>query len=121
MQKNGDRLLFSASDLVAFLECEHLTTLDLINLDDPLPQAEEDEQLELIQQKGLDHERAYLERLRASGRWIVDVSEAGGGLAARLARTREAMADGADVIYQAAFRHGRYIGHADFLQKTGLP
>jgi uncharacterized protein len=121
MQKNGDRLLFSASDLVAFLECEHLTTLDLINLDDPLPQAEEDEQLELIQQKGLDHERAYLERLRASGRRIVDVSEAGDGLAARLARTREAMADGADVIYQAAFRHGRYIGHADFLQKTARP
>jgi len=60
MQKTGDRLLFSASDLVGFLECEHLTTLDLLNLESPLPAAPEDEQLELIQQKGLDHERAYL-------------------------------------------------------------
>ncbi len=121
MQKSGDRLLFSASDLVGFLECEHLTTLDLLNLESPLPAAQEDEQLELIQQKGLDHERAYLERLRGDGRRIVDVSDAGDGLAARLVRTREAMADGADVIYQAAFQHGRYLGHADFLLKTARP
>ncbi len=121
MQKNGDRLLFSASDLVGFLECEHLTTLDLQNLESPLPAAPQDEQLALIQEKGLDHERAYLDRLREAGRQVVDVSEAGDGLAARLARTREAMAGGADVIYQAAFRHGRYIGHADFLLKTDRP
>lgn len=121
MQKTGDRLLFSASDLVGFLECEHLTTLDRLNLESPLPAAQEDEQLELIQQKGLDHERAYLERLRAGGARMVDVSEAGSGLAQRLARTREAMQSGADVIYQAAFSDGRYVGHADFLLKTGRP
>ncbi|EHK64905.1 hypothetical protein KYC_17583 [Achromobacter arsenitoxydans SY8] len=121
MQKTGDRLLFSASDIVGFLECEHLTSLDLLNLETPLPAAPQDDQLELIQEKGLDHERAYLDRLRAGGGRIVDVSAAGDGLAARLARTREAMAEGADVIYQAAFSHGAYIGHADFLLKTARP
>ncbi|WP_313623835.1 TM0106 family RecB-like putative nuclease [Achromobacter sp.] len=127
MQKSGDRPLFSASDVVGFLECEHLTTLDLLNLETPLGAAPQDEQLELIQQKGLEHERAYLERLRdgsghpGGGPNIIDVSDVGSALAARVARTREAMASGADVIYQAAFTHDGYVGHADFLLKTDRP
>lgn len=31
----------SASDLVNFLECGHLTSLDLIDLDTPLPRAQD--------------------------------------------------------------------------------
>ena len=36
--------LFSASDLVNFLECEHKTNLDLINLEIKLPKAKDDDQ-----------------------------------------------------------------------------
>jgi len=32
MQKIKDTIYYAASDIVNFLECEHLTTLDLINL-----------------------------------------------------------------------------------------
>ena len=39
MQKIKDTIYYSASDIVNFLECEHLTALDLINLETPLPQA----------------------------------------------------------------------------------
>ena len=66
MQKpqSGQRL-YAATDLVNFLECEHLTTLDLGNLDTPLEKAVDDEQAELIKSKGFAHEAAYLQRIAA--------------------------------------------------------
>jgi hypothetical protein len=36
----------------------------------------------------------------------------------KLERTREAMRAGARVIYQAALRDGRFMGHADFLRRV---
>ena len=55
MQKRDDRILCSASDLVNYLECEHLTTLDLIDLVTPLSRTQDDEQAKLIHAKGLSH------------------------------------------------------------------
>lgn len=121
MQKLGHQILYSASDIVNFLECGHLTSLDLRHLETPLPLAQEDEPLALVQAKGLEHERAYLEKLRVQGLRIVDVSEAGDSLEARLRRTEAAMREGAEAIYQAAFRHGSYVGHADFLLRVARP
>jgi hypothetical protein len=37
VQKRDEEILYSASDLVNYLECEHLTALDLIDLETPLP------------------------------------------------------------------------------------
>jgi len=39
MQKTNDFFLFSASDLVNFLECKNLTHLDLNNFDEKLQKA----------------------------------------------------------------------------------
>jgi uncharacterized protein len=40
MQKKDTTILYSASDIVSFLDCEHKTTLDFIDLEPPLPKAE---------------------------------------------------------------------------------
>jgi hypothetical protein len=45
MQKKDGLIFYSASDVVNFLDCEHLATLDLINLESPLPQTEDDEEI----------------------------------------------------------------------------
>ena len=67
MQANGDYRRYSASDVVGFVECEHVTTLDLVDLAERLPRAEEDESAKLVQEKGIEHEKAYLATLRARG------------------------------------------------------
>ena len=74
MQKINNLIYYSASDIVNFLECEHLTALDLINLETPLPQTEDDDEAILYQQKGIAHEGAYVDHLRHSVSCLVDVS-----------------------------------------------
>ncbi|WP_039016809.1 TM0106 family RecB-like putative nuclease, partial [Cupriavidus sp. SHE] len=120
MQKKNGSYLFSASDIVSFLECEHSTTLGLQNLETPLERAPEDPQLKLIQDKGLAHEKAYFEKL-TQGRTWVDVNAQGDSVEARVAATRKAMHEGVGVIFQAAFRHDQYLGYADFLVKVDSP
>src|SRR4029077_3952572 len=108
---------FSATDLVNFLGCRHATFLDRRQLDDPLPLPPEDPYLKLLQEKGLELERAYLEKLRAEGLRIVEIPREG-SLDERTELTRAAMAAGADVIYQGAFLDGRWHGYADFLLRV---
>jgi predicted RecB family nuclease len=107
-------LIFSATDLVNFLGCRHATFLDRRNLDEPIALGEEDPLLVLLQEKGIAHERRYLERLKTEGREVVEI--AGRGLPAdRHAATIEAMRAGAEVIYQGALSVGQWQGYADFL------
>jgi len=121
MQIRNGKTLFSASDLINYLECEHLTALDLINLDTPLPGVEPDEQVKLIQDKGFAHEEAYLTDLQAEGVAVVDVKAANQGIAAAVASTREAMQAGAPVVYQACFESENFIGYVDFLRRVEVP
>src|SRR3546814_9257327 len=60
MQKRDEATLFSASDLVNFMGCTHATVLDIRQLDHPVEVGADDEQTQLLQEKGLEHERAYL-------------------------------------------------------------
>ncbi|MFZ4440184.1 MAG: TM0106 family RecB-like putative nuclease [Syntrophales bacterium] len=121
MQKIKDTIYYSASDIVNFLECEHLTALDLINLETPLPQAEDDEEAVLYQKKGIAHEGAYVDHLRNSVPCLVDVSGDRDDLDVAVATTKDAMRAGADIIYQAALWEGCFIGHADFLRRVATP
>ena len=116
----GERL-YSASDLVNYLGCAHSTTLDLINLDMPLPKAEDDEQAKLLQDKGHAHEAAFVKQLTDSGKGLVNIAQVGDALQLRIRATEQAMRDGVDVVYQAALRDGHLIGHADFLQRVERP
>ena len=64
----------SPSDVTAFLACEHLTTLSLRAARGEIDKPDVDnEQAELVFRKGLEHERAYLEQLRAEGKTIAEI------------------------------------------------
>lgn len=121
MQLYGDRRLYAATDVVGFLECEHLTTLDLTHLKTPLKVAEQDESDTLVQEKGFEHERAYVEHLRAQGQNVVDISIGNESIWAKVEATLAAMREGVDVIYQATLLEGCLIGYADFLMKVPRP
>ena len=121
MQKLGDETRFSASDLVNFLECEHLTALDLVDLDTPLQRTKDDDSAKLIQAKGIAHEARFVATLKARHASFLDIAASGGGNAQKIDATRHAMRQGVEIIYQAALRDGHFIGHADFLRKVARP
>lgn len=127
MQLVGDDIIVSATDLVGFLECGHLTTLELGRIDGlwDRPNQRTDPEVVLLQERGDAHELAYLERLRSAG-LTVHVGQKDGlttpeRLRALEADTIAAMRDGVDVIYQATLFDGRWRGHADFLLKVDGP
>ena len=97
----NNSLIFSATDLVNFLGCSHATYLDRRNLDVPVEFGAEDPLLALLQDKGLAHERRYLESLVNAGKEVVEISSQGSAIERR-AQTIQAMRAGAEVIYQGA-------------------
>lgn len=114
-------MLHSATDLTNFLDCGHLTTLDLESLlhpDTAPKRCEVGEEVELVHAHGFAHEERYLERLRQSGRQITELKNIPGGLAQSVAETRAAMHRGDEVIYQAALMHEPFAGYADFLLRV---
>ena len=98
MRNYGGRTIFSASDLVNFIGCGHASVLDIRNLTTPTTFAADDENAVLLQEKGIQHELAYLRRLQDEGRSVFEVASTG-TLEERAEATRRAMHDGFDVIY----------------------
>ena len=116
MHLQADRLHLSPSDVTAFLACEHLTTLSLRQARGEIERPEVvNEQAELIFRKGLEHEHAYLESLRADGHTVTEIEFDERDWEDAQARTIEAMRDGVDVVYQGVFAHDGWRGVADFL------
>ncbi|HKI86118.1 MAG TPA: TM0106 family RecB-like putative nuclease, partial [Thermoanaerobaculia bacterium] len=126
MQLTEERLLLSASDLVNFLACRHLTALEFGRAHGrvPDPPQRAADTAELIARKGDEFEQRHLEALRAEyGDALVEI-ETGPGyekLAEAAAHTREAMESGAPVVYQAAFVNGDWMGYVDFLERIEAP
>src|SRR4051812_32471370 len=115
-QRDGD-ILFSPSDLNAFLECEHLTQLELeVTRGELQRPADENPQAELVKRKGEEHEAAYLARLIAEGRDVTTIPN-DWDLDAAARATEEALRAGADVVYQACFVDGGWRGFADFVER----
>lgn len=122
MQRIDGRLVLSPTDLTKHVACPHITTLDLEALESGHARASGiDDALNLVFAKGLEHERAYLESLRAQGRVIEDIAALGLSGAAAEAATLDAMRRGVEVIYQATFFDGAWIGLADFLLRVDEP
>jgi uncharacterized protein len=67
MLRYGGQTLYSASDLVNFMGCEHATVLDVGNLVVPASFAPDNDSAVLLQQKGIEHERAFLRRFAWRG------------------------------------------------------
>ena len=122
MQKLNGNLLFSASDLVNFLECTNLTHLDLKNFDEKLKKAEDDAQAKLIQTKGLAHEKSFLTKLQSQhSESVINIVDICPNREDQFAATEKAMRDGASIIYQASFRRDDFLGFADFLRRVEVP
>jgi predicted RecB family nuclease len=123
MQRYGDRLLYSPSDLGNFVSCEHLTALELAAaLGEATRPSLSNAYIDLIARKGEEHERNFLEALRADGN---EVSEIGLGedrdFVAAAAETATAMRAGSQYIYQAVFLAADWHGIADFLERIDRP
>lgn len=131
-------LVFSASDLVAASECEYRT---LRILDEKLgrsPKAEfpDDEMQRRAAALGDRHEAKVLAGLiaqhgewdagRGAGVYSLERGEnTRGALLAKQAETELALRAGADVVFQATFFDGEFLGYADFIVNeaagTGTP
>ena len=127
MQDLDGTTVYSATDLVGFLACEHLTALDRVALTGGITAEDRvDEELEVLRERGEEHERRYLAYLETSGRTVVEGRHprADGDrndrarLEADAQLTRDLMRQGADVIYQATLFDGTWRGYADFLLRT---
>ncbi len=129
MQFLDGRPVYSATDLVGYLACSHLTDLERCKQLGLVQKPERsDPELEIIIKRGFEHEQAYIGRLRAQGRDVHDVSgERPEGLdrdehyRALAADTRAAIERGDDVIFQACFFDGTWLGFADFLLRKDDP
>ena len=128
MQLVNDHLVFSATDLSHFLECPHRTLLDrAVAFGAPKPPRYDDPALEVLRERGLQHERAYLEARAAEGLRMVEIAAPDPSLAdaERWKRRREAtvaaMRGGADVVYQGSLFDGTWRGHPDFLVRVDEP
>lgn len=121
MQKISDtEFLYSPSDLVHFLNCNHATVLDLKNFTEKMEKAEESATNKLLQEKGFKHEAQYLEQLRREGKSIIEIPKQP-KLHERVELTRQALQSGADVVYQGVLFKDNWRGDADFLIKVNTP
>ena len=121
MQRHEDgTLVVSATDLVGFLECDHLVTLEQARARGEIEKPFRfDPQLELLRKRGYAHEQAEIARLTAAGRTVVEMQLRDPKTPAELrnseAETLAAMRAGTDIIFQATIFDGRWRGHPDFL------
>lgn len=124
MQSRDGHLVLSPTDVTKHVACPHVTTLDLAVAEGRLDKPHDgvDAQLQLIFDKGREHELGYLQALRDQGRRIVEIpDDRGRSLTEREAMTTEAMRSGAEVIYQATLFDGAWVGFADFLLRVERP
>lgn len=120
MKERDGRIYASATDLANHLSCRHLTNLNLQLARGEIAEPSWDNpHLRTLQQRGLEHERAYVDHLRSRGLSIVDLSaepEVAGSEA-----TLAAMQRGADAIIQAGLASGDWRGRADVLLRVPQP
>ncbi len=124
MLRLDGRLVYAASDLNDFLDCDHRVALNRLAAARGERPPADDATLEIIARKGQLHECAVLARLEASGVAVVRIDEGDGspaGLQRAAEATRRAMRSGAEAIYQATLIDGRWLGRADFLLRTDVP
>ena len=111
----------AASDVANFLACQRLTQLDLLMVRKELrPPREFDIGFQELVRRGEVHERAVLERFRADGYDVVDVS----GTEDAAGATAEAIRGEAGVVYQGTLSGGApgtaLFGRPDFLVRADL-
>ena len=116
MHQTSEGLSLAPTDLGNYLGCRHLSVLDLAAARGTAkPPFRHSAMLDDLRDKGMAHEKAYLDWLRGKSLAVVDAT----GHDVRA--TVDAMRAGADVIYQATLGDDRWSGRADFLLKVSTP
>jgi hypothetical protein len=112
VKKEGARYRFSPSDLVNFVRSEFVTWMDRFHYERPgeIEPDPDSEEARIIQEKGLEHERGFLDSLTSQGRLLCDLSE----FRDQPGPTLDAMRRGEDVIYQGYLAHDNFAGYPDF-------
>ncbi len=115
------RFQLSAGDLVNHLACRHLTELNLeVAVGERAAPSRWDPMLELLRERGLAHERAYIDHLQEAGHQVTSI-EGVGIDDAKVAATVEAMRAGHDIVVQGALADGRWSGRTDILRRVEVP
>lgn len=118
MKFSDSRFIYSATDLVGYLNCQALTAFDLSVVEgkSKAPQIW-NPMLEVLWERGAEHEKQYVQHLKNSGPTICEI--AGTGIdALSVEQTLTAMKEGTDIIVQAALSHSNWVGRADVLLKV---
>jgi predicted RecB family nuclease len=120
MKLTPNAIRLSATDLGNNLLCGHLTFLDhqlAMGFRQAPKSAAPD--AEVMRQRGLAHEEAYVVHLAAAGLTVRDLRNESESSALR--ETVAAMKAQADVIVQAALEHNNWYGRADVLRMVTKP
>jgi len=121
MKQIGDSIELSASDLVGYLNCRHLSALDRAVAEGTLPRPKVwDPLLQILSDRGTAHERSYIEHLTVAGLEVIRIDGVEVTKAA-VAETLAAMQRGVQVIVQAALAHQGWNGRADVLRRIEVP
>lgn len=119
MIRIGETLQLSATDLVGHLNCRHLTNLDVEVANGALAKPKVwDPLLEILWERGVAHERGFVEHLRAHGYSVTEIEATHGIAAAQVEQTLAAMRAGAQIIVQGAFVSGAWSGRTDILRRV---
>ncbi len=120
MKEREGRIYLSATDLANHLSCRHLTALDLQLAKGEIGEPSWDNpHLRTLQQRGFEHEKAYVYHLRSLGLSVVDLS--GESEATAIEATLAAMQGRTDAIVQASLAGGDWRGRADVLLRVERP
>src|SRR5262245_2749089 len=113
MRSVGGVIELSAADLVGHLNCRHLTQLDLaVAMGKVQAPKVWGPPLQTRWERGLAHERSYVEHLERCGFAVARI-EGVGIEAKQLKDTADAMRAGVPIIVQAALADGRWAGRPD--------
>jgi predicted RecB family nuclease len=117
--ENGG-LRFSATDVSNHLGCLHRTQLDRLAAEGKLKRLfRGDPSIEALRERGLGHERAYLDALRSRGLQVENLAGLKGH--DRYQATRQALERGVQVVAQGALENGRWMGYPDVLMRIEEP
>jgi predicted RecB family nuclease len=121
MKMHAGQIRLSATDLSNHLSCRHVTTLDLSVAVGKTPAPEwRSPDAWVLQQRGIEHESAYLDYLRSQGLPVIDLNDIEDETQSYM-RTLTAMRAGAEVIAQATLSVGPWFGRADVLRRVEQP
>jgi predicted RecB family nuclease len=117
MKARGEGRSLTPTDVAHHLACQHRTQLERQYRAGELHVAfTPDARLQAMIQRGKEHERGYIDSLRAQGREVVDLSNW-----RNPAATLAAMQAGTDVIVQAPLGGDAFFGIADVLLRVANP